>query len=65
MTEKDAIRAVDEATAEVNAIEGAHDNATAHQRDAVRAAHRLGYSIAALARRTGKHRNTISTWCKD
>lgn len=61
MVEKDAIRAVDEALAEVRA----HDDALTRLKAAVRHAHNLGYPKAVLARRTGFHVNTITHWCAE
>lgn len=60
MAMADALVAID-AVAEV---EKAYAVAEAELRQAVRDAHRGGEVVAALAERTGKHRNTISEWCK-
>ncbi len=65
MTERDAIRAVDEAIVQLKAMEAGRTVALKAARDAVRAAHQQGYPIAALARRAGKHRNTITEWCNN
>jgi len=65
VAEKDPIRALDEATSEVTALEGALSSARERQREAVRVAHQVGMSIEALANRIGRHRNTVSEWCKD
>jgi len=65
MVEKDTIRALDEAIVRLNALDGARDDALADAQKAVRAARELGMSVMAISKRTGKHRNTITEWCKD
>lgn len=65
MAEDNPIRAVDEAIVRLNALDSARDKALAEAQKAVRNAHQIGMSIGALAKRTGRHRNTISEWCKD
>lgn len=59
----DAIGNIDVAIAALDEIEAAQVAALAEAREAVRVAHRQGYQISAMARRTGRHRNTITGWC--
>lgn len=65
MVEKDAIRAVDEAAAQFRVMDGALTNAVTELKRALKHAHGLGYSQAALARRVGLHRNTVVKWLRE
>lgn len=62
----DALRLIEKLNAEVHAHEGCLKGSLDLLKVHVKIAHRqLGVSQAELARRTGRHRNTIATWCAE
>jgi ribosome-binding protein aMBF1 (putative translation factor) len=64
MDRDEALRQIDVAQQELDALKNSTDNARAQLRDAVRRAHReAGISRPELARYVHKHRNTIRLWC--